>query len=235
MTPDSNAFSIERRFRGPVNSGNGGYVAGMLAQSLGGPVAVRLKAPPPLETLLQVEVSASQARLLHGTNVIAEGRSNDPDVRPPACPTFAEAEMASKPLAGHPLAECFVCGPMRGPGDGLRIYPGALGDGSRFAATWVPEISLCDSSERVRAEFIWSALDCPGGFSVNPGGDLILLGELCARIDGTAKAGERCIVIGWPLGTDGRKRHAGSAVFSESGLLIGVARATWIQIVQTNR
>jgi hypothetical protein len=230
-------FSIARRFRGPEQSGNGGYVAGMFAQSLGGSVAVRLKAPPPLETNLQIEVSAEEARLLHGTNVIAEARRREPDVKPPSCPSFAEAERASKSspvLSSHPLPECFVCGTLRGHGDGLRIYPGALDEGSVFAATWIPENSLCDSSRRVRAEFIWSALDCPGGFAVNPGGDLILLGELCARIDGAAEEGERCVVLGWPLGIDGRKRYAGSAVFSESGRLVGVARATWIQIPKSN-
>ena len=231
----TNGFSIAQRFRGPAQSGNGGYVAGMLAQSLGGSVAVRLKAPPPLETNLRVEISANQAQLLHGTNVIAEARGREPDVDPPTCPSFAEAERVSKAWVGHPLPECFVCGPQRGPGDGLRIFPGMLNGGSVFAATWVPEISLCDSSRRVRAEFVWSALDCPGGFAANPDGDLILLGELCARIDGSANEGERCVVIGWPLGSDGRKRYAGSAVFSESGRLIGVARATWIQIVQSNQ
>lgn len=198
---------------------------------------MRLKAPPPLETKLQIEVSAEQARLMHGANVVAEARGREPDVKPPQCPSFADAERASKSspvLASHPLPECFVCGTQRCHDGGLRIHPGALSDGV-FAATWIPERSLCDSSGHAGAEFLWSALDCPGGFAVNPGGDLILLGELCARIDGTVDEGERCVVIGWPLGTEGRKRYAGSAVFSESRRLIGVARATWIQIMQSNQ
>lgn len=232
----SNEFSVARRFRGPADSGNGGYVAGMLAQSLEGAVAVRLKAPPPLETGLRIEAAREQARLMHGANVVAEACCREPGVEPPHCPSFADAEQASRlspAFVNHPLPECFVCGTQRGPNDGLRIHPGTL-EGGVFAATWIPERSLCDSSGRARTEFVWSALDCPGGFSVNPGGDFILLGELCARIDGTAAEGERCIVVGWPLGTEGRKRFAGSAVFGESGQLIGIARATWIQIVQSN-
>ena len=41
---------IDRRFRGPPDSGNGGYVAGLLAKALGGSgVEVTLRAPPPLD------------------------------------------------------------------------------------------------------------------------------------------------------------------------------------------
>lgn len=232
----SNEISIARRFRGPVDSGNGGYVAGMLAQSLEGAVAVRLKAPPPLETRLRIEAVKDQARLMHGDNVVAEARCREPDVEPPQCPSFADAERASKSsqaLVNHPLPECFVCGTQRANDGGLQIIAGSL-DGGVYAAAWIPDPSLCDGTGRVRPEFIWSALDCPGGFAVNPGADFILLGELCARIDGTVDRGERCVVIGWPLGIEGRKRYAGSAVFAESGRLIGAARATWIQMVQSN-
>lgn len=228
---------IARRFRGPPQSGNGGYVAGMLAQSLGGSVTVRLKAPPPLETKLRIEISAEQASLLHGDKVVAEARGRDPAVKPPPCPSFADAERASRssPVwVSHPLPECFVCGTQRANDGGLQIFAGAL-DGGVYAATWVPDSSLCDGSSLVRPEFIWSALDCPGAFAVNPKADLILLGELCARIHGTVDQGERCVVIGWPLGNDGRKRYAGSAVFSESGRLIGAGRATWIQPMQSNQ
>lgn len=230
----NNELSIGRRFRGPAQSGNGGYVAGMLAQALGGSVAVRLKAPPPLETRLRIEAASGQARLVHGDRVVAEARAQEPGVEPPPSPSFEDAERASRSspvLFRHPLPECFVCGTQRASDGGMRIHPGAL-SGGMFAATWIPESSLCDSAGRAFPQFIWSALDCPGGFAANPGSDFILLGELCARVEGTASAGERCVVIGWPLGADGRKRFAGSAVFSESGRLIGVARATWIQIVQ---
>ena len=39
---------IERRFRGPPNSGNGGYSAGRLAAFIDGSAAVTLHMPPPL-------------------------------------------------------------------------------------------------------------------------------------------------------------------------------------------
>jgi hypothetical protein len=35
-------------------------------------------------------------------------------------------------------------------------------------------------------------------------------------------------VMGWPLGEEGRKLYAGTAVFGEGGRTLGAARATWI-------
>ena len=52
-------MTIARRFRGPPNSGNGGYVCGMLARHIPGAAEVALRAPPPLGTELSVvEVGA---------------------------------------------------------------------------------------------------------------------------------------------------------------------------------
>ena len=46
--------TIQRRFCGPPNSGNAGYVCGMLARHITGAAEVTLRAPPPLETELDV-------------------------------------------------------------------------------------------------------------------------------------------------------------------------------------
>jgi hypothetical protein len=44
----SNAVTIERRFRGPSESGQGGYSCGLLARAIDAPAAeVTLRAPPP--------------------------------------------------------------------------------------------------------------------------------------------------------------------------------------------
>jgi hypothetical protein len=42
-------------------------------------------------------------------------------------------------------------------------------------------------------------------------------------------AGEEQVVIGWPLGRDGRKRQAGSAVISPQGEILAVADALLIE------
>ena len=56
------------------------------------------------------------------------------------------------------------------------------------------------------------------------------LGELSARLDGDVVVGERCVVVAWPIGIDGRKRYAGTAVYSGSGARVATAKATWIEL-----
>ncbi|MGR6999796.1 hypothetical protein ACU686_19670 [Yinghuangia aomiensis] len=53
-------------------------------------------------------------------------------------------------------------------GDGLRLFPGLLPQQPGTTATpWVPDASLADADgARVRPEFVWAALDCPGGWTV---------------------------------------------------------------------
>ena len=63
-----------------------------------------------------------------------------------------------------------------------------------------------------------------------PEGVAIVLGELCATIVAQIAPGELCVVIGWPLGVEGRKRLAGSAVYAASGRLVAKARAVWIEV-----
>ncbi len=225
---------IPGRFCGPPGTGNGGYVAGRLGEIVSGSAAVRLKAPPPLDVDLDVESVDGAVRLLRGTTVVAEARPAELDLAPPPAPSYAEAVRASASCPGfsdHPFPRCFVCGPGRAPGDGLRIFPGPVAHGARFAAPWLPDASLAEES-RLRPEFIWAALDCPGGFAVLPeSGDAAnVLAEFCVRVDGAVAAGRRYIVVGWPLGTDGRKRYAGSAVYAEDGQPLAVARATWIAL-----
>jgi len=40
--------------------------------------------------------------------------------------------------------------------------------------------------------------------------------------------GERCVVVSWPLGEDGRKLYAGTALFAENGEVLALARQVWI-------
>lgn len=234
----SETLVIRSRFCGPPRSANGGYVCGRIAKYLPGAASVRLKAPPPIEVELRVESTDEEAHLFHESTLIGEAKRAKLDLVPPAAPSYAEAEKASKSYIGftnHAFPRCFVCGPQRAPADGMRIFPGVFEERSLVAAPWIPDRSLAGDSQEVDSEFIWSALDCSGGFSVLPvpEGKAILLGELCVRIDGVVAPGERCVVVGWSLGIDGRKRFAGSAIYSEVGKPVAVARATWIEIPRT--
>jgi len=96
------------------------------------------------------------------------------------------------------------------------------------ATTWRPDASLGD--RRVRDEFVWAALDCPGAFAVElVGRGTRVLGRLTARIDQRPVVGEQYVVVGWPLGGEGRRQEAGTALLDEAGHLLAVARAVWIE------
>lgn len=230
----ADAVTIPRRFNGPPHSGNGGYVCGRLASCLDGPASVRLRVPPPLERDLRVEAGDDEARMFDGDTLVAQARRIPLDLAAPTAPSFAEAQAASKSCIGfqrHPAPHCFVCGPQRAEGDGLCIFPGRTADDALFAAPWVPHVSLDDGTGHVAPEFLWAALDCPGAFAVMPDAmQPIILGELCARLDGTVAIGERCVVAAWAIGSEGRKRFAGTALYSASGAAVAVARATWIEL-----
>jgi len=228
-------FQIAERFRGPPRSGNGGYVCGRMAAHLGGTVAARLKAPPPLGTMLRLETAEEHARLFDGNTLIGEARVAAASPEPPPSPGYDQAVAASRGYRGfqvHAFPGCFVCGPDRATGDGLHIFPGPVAGTPLLATPWTPDPSLADDAGAVRPEFLWSALDCSGGFAVMPEteGLAVVLGELCATITGGLRAGERCVVIGWPLGSEGRKRLAGSAIYTAEGRLVARARATWLEV-----
>ena len=66
----------------------------------------------------------------------------------------------------HLLPMCFVCGPDRAPGDGLRLFAGPLArqDTVIFAVPWTPDSSLAAADDLVAPEFVRSVLDCPTGY-----------------------------------------------------------------------
>jgi hypothetical protein len=56
----------------------------------------------------------------------------------------------------------------------------------------------------------------------------MLLGRITAKLIAPVTAGEDCIVLGWQLGREGRKLHAGTAIFGADGTVRGVAQALWV-------
>ena len=216
-------LTIDARFNGPDGSANGGYTCGRIAALLGGGAEVTLRSPPPLERALAVERIGGALRILDGETLVAEAVPGSVEVDPPDPPSWDEAERAAARYPGfaeHAFPRCFVCGPEREPGDGLRVFAGPLGDG-RFAATWTPT--------DVHPELVWAALDCPGAIAVGfPDRGETLLGRFAVRIAHLPELGERCVVLAWPLGEDGRKLHAATALFGGNGRPLAKARATWI-------
>lgn len=242
---------IKKRFCGPPNSGNGGYVCGQLARSIPGDAEITLRAPPPLETRLDiVATTANSWELRNGASVIATGKSTNIRMNYLDSACFQNVNEAGflVPLIPnereHPMPTCFVCGPARVCGDGLRIFPQPIAqqiEGFKMAvlaASWTPELDLSESDGFVAPEFIWSALDCPTGYasSYNPArGSFdrtsILLGRMSAKILRRPRPGEDCVVASWSLGKDGRKRFAESAIYDENTELLAFAFTTWIEVV----
>jgi hypothetical protein len=216
--------TIGLRYRGPLDSANGGYAAGLLASRLDGPAQVTLRLPPPLERPLVVRRNGARALLYDGDRLVAEADPADPDLVAPTPPTPAEAEAAGEGVGafGPPqFAECFVCG-VRSDGTGLGIHPGPVaGREGLVATTWV--------ANEVSTPVVWASIDCPGAYAVGETGrGEPVLGRMTARVERLPAEGEPCVVVGWPLGEDGRKLHAGTALYGDDGAVLALARQVWI-------
>jgi hypothetical protein len=228
---------VSERFCGPPGAGNGGYVAGLFAGCLDARIEVTLRRPTPLETPLALRVGEDGWRLqteADGT-LLASGRSVEPPISQPALPPspgFERASAASANAPRHPFPRCFVCGPARGEGDGLRIFSGPVRHGNfdLVAAPWIPGAALCADGEHVDASFLWSALDCPGAIAAMADRPRpMLLARMTADVSGRVRRGERCVLIGWRIARDGRKHRCGTALYGEDGDLHGASEQLWIE------
>jgi hypothetical protein len=211
------AIVIASRFRGPETSGNGGYTCGAIAQELGGDeVEVTLRLPPPLDEPLRLD---EDGRVWDDHALIAEARRVEVGLSPPDPVAWGDALAAELPDLDSPFPHCFVCGAARAQGDGLRIFAGPVAGQDLVAATWT-----------VRADTVGAELDCPGAYATGvTGRGVVVLGRLTARVDRVPQAGERCVVVGWHLDSEGRKHGAGTALFTDAGELLGLAKALWVE------
>ncbi len=226
---------VDARFNGPPRSGNGGYVCGILARFVDAPaVVVRLLLPAPLDTDLEVQNTERGVVLLDGGVVLAEARSSTIDLEPPPRLSYEEALSASRRYRGltsHWFPTCFVCGPARNPGDGLRIFAGPVEGSELVACPWVPDASVASAGGSVSPEFVWAALDCPGSFTFpQPEGEVIVLGEFHVEQFGDVSAGERCVIVARQTAAIGRKRHTAAALFGESGACRALGLATFLTV-----
>lgn len=237
-------FRIERRYNGPPQSANGGYVCGRMADAIGHSidhrdgksVGVRLYQPPPLDTDLDLlfDSVSNKWHLKQGEQLIAAAHLTQVHAHVPNHkPDYVHALDAALHFSGHQqhaFPTCFVCGPQRAVNDGLRIFAGKLPDSNVVAAPWLPYAELADDDNKVKSEFIWAALDCPGYFASVTPGRTALLGELAVCIERRVHVDEPCVIVGWPILIEGRKHKVGTALFDESGEQCAVGVATWVEV-----
>lgn len=218
---------IEARYNGPPDSGNGGWTAGSLARLFDGradAVMVTLRQPPPLATPLREEAQGDQI------NVYAPDGSLVAEATPAEVPanelvpiSYLEAVEASVSYPGfisHPFPTCFVCGPLREHGDGLRLFPGRVIEGTTATPWRVPA--------DVSAEMVWASLDCPGGWSVGIETRPYVLGRITAHLASLPSPGNDCVVVGQLLSGVGRKAEVATTLFGPDASVLATARATWV-------
>lgn len=231
MTP----VVVEPRFAGPPRSGQGGYVAGLLARGLTGPAEVTLRRPPPLATPLDVVTTAVGLELRDGDALVADAHEVDHvDVGEVPIVRYADAASAAGRAltdrgAPHPFPGCFGCGPDHP--TGLHLLAGRVASmPGVFAVPWVPTEDLAGAGGVVRSEIVWAALDCPTFGPLFADGETAVLGRIAVEIRGPVGLGHRYVITTWQASRDGRKHHCAGAVSSDMGGALAVVRATWIEV-----
>jgi hypothetical protein len=232
---DSSVIQVATRFCGPPGSANGGYICGLVAGHIHQPVTVRLLKSAPLDTALELHGVGPGLWAVDdaGAHYI-EARATAPlQLAIPASPGYLQAQEASlhgpRDPREHPCPGCFVCGPERAHGDGLRIFAGPVPGRELVAAAWVPDVSLARGDGKVPLEVLSAALDCPGFHALRTGPRPWLLGELTVHVDRLVGVDERCVIVGWKIDGQGRKQTVGTALFDENREVCAWARGIWIE------
>ena len=225
---------IAGQFNGPPNSGHGGYVAGAFADLVEGTAEVTLRSPPPLNRPMTVSRRGTNIYVSIADKLVGEVRPGKLGLSIPNCPDRGLVSLAKTRFTEFKkddFEQCFGCGAARNEGDGLRLLTGPI-EGSQIVAThWEPHEKFADANGNIPTRILWSALDCPGVWSIiRDSGVIMLLGRLTAQVDLDLLAGTRCTVIGWPIGREGRKALAGTAIYDDQGKIRGCAKAVWIDI-----
>ncbi|MBW3665484.1 MAG: hypothetical protein KY469_20505 [Actinobacteria bacterium] len=232
--PDEEAstevVTIDRRFRGPLRSGNGGVSAGLAARFIEGPATVRLRRPPPLDRPLGVRRVDGAVHVFDGQELVMEASPAATPVEPPLQGAVLERTLergTTPPPERHRAPECFVCGPRD---DGLRICPRHLPGTQVWSTVWTPDDSVSSIGAVVDAHIVWGALDCPAGIAVVRGGLAELtffpaLTSLAATIEHPVPVGRPVAVLGWLISEDERRINGGTAVVGSDGTVLASAYA----------
>lgn len=221
---------------GPPGSGHGGACAGIFANAAGlRDARVRLHAPIPLETRLEVGVADDMTVITDGGTTIATvheldgplevgqfGRVSEADVK------AAQARFLDHHDGVHMAPTCFACGNARPDSLGLDLRPAQIPDTGLGVTAWRPELEGA-----VPNWLVWAALDCPSGFpalaSVEPD-EAVVTGELSVQTNRQLRGDGDHQILGRRTGRNGRVFTTEAAIVDEAGVCCAVAMATWIVV-----
>lgn len=227
---------VAARFNGPPDSGNGGYTCGILARLIGDTAEVTLRRPPTLDKPMTVREGARGLSLFDGETVVANARPSTLELKIPPPPSDAEIADAQAGFmegrAGYGFTTCFVCGPDREHGDGMRIFPAQIAGQELVGGHWTPGPDLAGDDGVVDTRVVWAALDCPTFFGASLRGSpkQSVLGRMTATIHKPIRASNTYTVTGWPIDRNGRRTVGGAAVFDADGELCAASKGMWIEI-----
>ena len=225
-------FEIPHTCNGPSESGNGGYTAGRFASFLNGPHTIRIMKPIPLDTPMEiVETDERVYARAAGEDILMARPTTLLPQEIPAPPVLEDVRAAmADPISfgADGFSSCLVCGRNRDTGDGLRIWCGPLEEG--VAHLWVPHANFCDGDGKVKDEYLWGALDCPGAFSLPDTARNVLLGEITAEIYDRPKVGNPVTIAAWRIAGEGRKHTARTVLYAESGAPLAQSETLWIEL-----
>lgn len=233
---------IGRRYNGPPDSANGGYACGLFAerarqalktqQSETTPdVVVQLLSPPPLGVPLTMTAAGRRVAFWHGEALVASAAPGAAPAHPVGSVAPAEARRAEQHYAGnvqHPYGTCYVCGPEHAEG-GLRLAPGPVsGRPGTAACTWTPLDEHADTGGSVRPEVVWAVLDCPGGWTLDPGSVPKVLGRMTVRIRSLPTPGRQTVIVAVGSPGRGRTSQCETAMFDPDGAELARSSAVWV-------
>lgn len=244
-------LTIKAQFRGPPQSGNGGYVAGAVAGCLAPPnptdseqaVEVTLRAPIPLDQPMDVERPAiDEVQIVLGETLIAQAQHTNLAMDIPTPPSYStalkEREQSPAFIEGinplipnskgfHPI--CFCCGTEVATDEGLHVYAAPIPQFAGVAAAWRPDPIFGDAHGLLPEPVIWAALDCPGQFAYFATGIRTgLLGRMTGRVLKPVSAAQNMVITGWCIDIERSKHFAGTALFDEAGELCAYSKQVWI-------
>jgi hypothetical protein len=220
----SHELTIAPGFAGMPGVAHGGYVAGLLTVALGATGSrVRLRRPVPTGPALQIEHAAgAQVELHDAAGLLADGAAADVLVRVPDAVSAGEAAAATQRFAdlAHPFPMCVCCGPDHA--GGLHVFPGPVAGRAVVAALWVPPERFAGDDGRLPRELVCAALDCAQLWALMlhappATADRVVTARLETRLDAPVITGEPHVVLGWPIGRDGRRWLAGAAILTRDG------------------